>query len=68
MLRAVPQATPAIRELLQLADFQWTFFDTALRALRPGEPDRAAMSQVFTTSERLLEVMDEVTAQFEQRG
>ena len=68
LLAAAPEATPAIREQLQLADVQWTFFDTALRKLRPGVADRESMSHVFTTSERILEVMDGVTGQFAKLG
>jgi len=63
-LEAVPEATAAIRDELRLADSQWDFFDAALRSLRPGQPDATAMSHVFTTSERILEVMDGVTGQF----
>ncbi|MEP6504242.1 MAG: type IV pili methyl-accepting chemotaxis transducer N-terminal domain-containing protein [Betaproteobacteria bacterium] len=68
LLAAAPEATPAIREQLQLTEVQWTFFDTALRKLRPGVADREAMSHVFTTSERILEVMDGVTGQFAKLG
>jgi hypothetical protein len=63
-LEAAPEATPQIREQLKLADLQWDFFDAALRVLHPGTPDLTAMSHVFTTSERILEVMDGVTGQF----
>jgi hypothetical protein len=68
MLAASPEVTPAIRDQLQLAEVQWTFFDTALRKLRPGVADREAMSHVFTTSERILEVMDGVTGLFAARA
>ena len=68
LLEAAPEATPAIREQLQQADVQWKFFDAALRGLRPGVADREAMSHVFTTSERILEVMDDVTGRFSKLG
>ena len=68
LLEAAPAATPAIREQLQLAQVQWTFFDSALRKLRPGVAEHEAMSHVFTTSERILEVMDGVTGLFSKLG
>ncbi len=68
MLSAAAEATPAIREQLQLAEVQWTFFDAALRKLRPGVADPEGMRHVFTTSERILEVMDGVTGEFARLG
>lgn len=67
-LRNAPQADVPIREQLALADAQFTFFDAALRRLKPGKPDASAMADVFTTSERILEVMDQITALFVKRG
>jgi len=61
VLKTAPEATPAIRSELELAEMQWGFFDSALRTLRPGASDKRAMSNVFTTSERILQVMDGVT-------
>jgi hypothetical protein len=61
LLKSAPEATPAIKKELELADMQWAFFDSALRSLRPGASDKYAMSNVFTTSERILQVMDGVT-------
>lgn len=67
-LMAAPEATPAIRADLQLAQVQWTFLDRALDALgdatAAGAPPREHLGHVFTTSERILEVMDGVTGQF----
>jgi nitrate/nitrite-specific signal transduction histidine kinase len=63
-LKSAPEATPRIRAELELADMQWGFFDAALRTLRPASPDRHAMSHVFTTSERILQVMEGVTGLF----
>jgi hypothetical protein len=59
LLRNAPEATPRIKEELQLADGQWVFFDAALmqnaaRSTKPG-------TDVFVTSENLLSVMDRVT-------
>ena len=67
-LEKAPEDTPQIREELQMADLQWGFFDAALRGLTPGAPDPVSMSNVFTTSERILEVMDGVTGRFAKLG
>jgi PilJ/NarX-like methyl-accepting chemotaxis transducer len=64
VLKAAPEGTPTIRAELELAEMQWGFFDAALRGLRPGTSDRTAMSNVFTTSERILQVMDGVTGMY----
>ena len=61
VLKRAPEASDAIRAELQLAETQFIFFDAAMRGLRPGSGEAQAMSQVFTTSERILQVMDGVT-------
>jgi len=61
LLRNAPEATPDIRQTLVLADAQWMFFDNALKA-RIASPKAA--SDVFVTSENLLQVMDRVTSQY----
>ncbi len=58
VLRNAPEATPEIRQELALADGQWLFFDNALKARVAGPK---AASDVFVTSENLLQVMDRVT-------
>jgi nitrate/nitrite-specific signal transduction histidine kinase len=67
-LLSAPESTAAIRDQLALANQQWTFFGAALRGLRPGVADPEAMSHVFTTSERILEVMEDVTGQYAKAG
>lgn len=64
LLKKAPEATRAIKAELDLAESQWTFFDTALRTLRAGGNDKRAMSEVFTASERILQVMDGVTGMY----
>ncbi len=54
-------ATPAIRNEIELSRSQWTFFDAALRRT----PDADALRTVATTSERLLEVNNNLTALYE---
>jgi hypothetical protein len=64
LLKNAPEATSAIKAELGLAEQQWAFFDSALRNLRPGGNDKRAMSEVFTASERILQVMDGVTGMY----
>jgi nitrate/nitrite-specific signal transduction histidine kinase len=64
VLKKAPEATTAIKADLELAETQFTFFDAALRMLRPGAPDTSHMTNVFTTSERILQVMDSVTGMY----
>ena len=68
VLLSAPETTAAIRNELALANQQWTFFGAALRGLRPGVSDPEAMSHVFTTSERILEVMEDVTGEYARLG
>ena len=58
-LRNAPEATPSIKQELALADAQWLFFNNALNA-RPT-PGGKGPSDVFVSSENLLQVMDKVT-------
>jgi Type IV pili methyl-accepting chemotaxis transducer N-term len=64
VLKAAPETTAAIRSELDIAQGQFTFFDSALRTLRSGGGESQALTNVFTTSERILQVMDELTGQF----
>ena len=59
ILRNAPEATATIKQELALADSQWIFFENALKA-RPSAGGKGA-SEVFVTSENLLQVMDKVT-------
>lgn len=61
VLRTAPEATAKIKEELQLADQQWTFFDAALKRLEQAKANPKALSDVWVTSENLLTVMDKVT-------
>ena len=64
VLKNAPETTPAIKAELLLAESQFIFFETALRNLRPGSGDVQAQGDVFTTSERILQVMDGVTGMY----
>ena len=63
-LKNAPGSTPPIKAELVLAESQFTFFETALRGLRSGSGDILAQTHVFTTSERILQVMDGVTGMY----
>ncbi len=58
LLRNAPEATAEIKQELVLADSQWLFFDNALKS---HAASAKAASDVFVTSENLLQVMDRVT-------
>ena len=59
LLSNAPEATAGIKQELVLADSQWLFFDNALKARAAGSK---SASDVFVTSENLLQVMDRVTS------
>jgi len=60
-LTSAPLSTPHIRNELALGQQQWMFFESALAR----KPDMNAMRIVATTSERLLEVMNNLTSLYE---
>jgi nitrate/nitrite-specific signal transduction histidine kinase len=63
-LKAAPESSPQIKAELDLAEQQYGFFDAALRALKVGGANTQAQADVFTTSERILQVMDGVTGMY----
>ena len=60
VLRNAPEATPRIKDQLELGDAQWVLFDHALQTSVPAGSIKP-LSDVFVASENLLEVMDKVT-------
>jgi hypothetical protein len=66
VLKAAPEATPAIKAELELAESQFTFFEIALGSLKTNNNDALAKANVFTTSERILQVMNNVTGMYEK--
>ncbi|MDR7332968.1 type IV pili methyl-accepting chemotaxis transducer N-terminal domain-containing protein [Roseateles asaccharophilus] len=60
-LAQAPEATPAIRDNLELARNQWVFLQAALGGESQGPQ---AANDVFLASENLLVVMETVTGQF----
>ncbi|WP_240933111.1 type IV pili methyl-accepting chemotaxis transducer N-terminal domain-containing protein [Diaphorobacter sp. HDW4B] len=60
-LADAPITTPAIRTALELGQGQFVFFDAAIKR----QPDARGLEDVATTSERLLQLMDELTQLYE---
>lgn len=63
-LNAAPENTGEIRTELGLANMQWLFFEQAMNGREPNR--EIAVRNVATTSERILEVMDNLTARYEK--
>jgi hypothetical protein len=60
-MQAAPMSTPHIRSELELTKGQWVFFESALQ--KTPSPD--ALQTVATTSERVFDVMDNLTSLYE---
>ena len=60
-LADAPVTTAAIRTALDLGQAQFVFFDAAIKR----QPDARGLENVATTSERLLQLMDELTQLYE---
>lgn len=58
-LEAAPLSTPEIKRELELAKTQWLFLDQALQGIGDASSN---VRNVATTSERLLETMDNLTS------
>jgi hypothetical protein len=61
LFKSTPLSTPAIHNELSLGQNQWLFFESSLR----NKPDDYGLQTVATTSERLLEVMNNLTGLYE---
>jgi nitrate/nitrite-specific signal transduction histidine kinase len=64
LLQNAPETTAAIKSELELVQSQFTFFEIALKNLKPGLGDIQAQGNVFTTSEHILQVMDRATGMY----
>ncbi|GAA5162349.1 hypothetical protein GCM10025770_12890 [Viridibacterium curvum] len=61
-LKNAPENSSEIRNWIELAEAQWPFFDDAVRAQTPNRGEQAYHdSNVATTSENILQVMDKLT-------
>lgn len=67
-LESAAETTPAIRAELDLAKQQFAFFDSALQFLETGSVDAHQQADVFTTSERILQVMEVATEMYARLG
>jgi UDP-N-acetylglucosamine 2-epimerase len=65
-LTSAPQNSGAISSELQLANTQWLFFAEALKQTEGTRAEQ--LRNVATTSERILQVMDDVTGLYEGLG
>jgi len=67
-LQTARENTPAVRNALELARTQWLFFDQALTggSNGAGSDQQSRARNVATTSERIAEVLDEVSRQYAQ--
>jgi hypothetical protein len=67
-LAAAPKNTPAIGDEIALAQQQWLFFDNAINAGNTGSAEQKIKlaTNVATTSERILETMDNVTGMYDK--
>lgn len=65
-LESAPLNSRATQESLALARNQWIFFEAALAQLQQPRSDGRAPLHVATTSERILEALDVVAAQYAQ--
>lgn len=62
VLDQAPEATPQIRQEIDIASQQWVFFDNALQRLTESTHTKKHAIEVFASSERLLTLMDHVTS------
>lgn len=65
-LNNAPSNNSRIKEELAIAQLQWVFFDNALKQTEDSKSRNIAATNVATTSERLLEIMDKVTGMYQQ--
>jgi len=66
VLSKAPENTERIAQELLLAEQQFVFFQAALQKLQLGRTDKLLMTDVFQTSERILQVMDNITNLYSQ--
>lgn len=66
-LSAASANNARIQDELRLAEQQWAFFDNAV-SQRGGDSEQRLALNVSTTSERLLETMEQVTTLFEHQA
>jgi nitrate/nitrite-specific signal transduction histidine kinase len=68
LLDTAPEATPQIRQEIELGRAQWVFFANALARVGGGQTTPRHAAEVFAASENLLQVMDRVTGLYARIG
>lgn len=63
-LSTAPEATARIKAQLELGQQQWVFFDSALNATLKGSVTPDALSNLMSTSENILTVLNDVTGMY----
>jgi nitrate/nitrite-specific signal transduction histidine kinase len=66
VLKSAPETTPRTAEELTLAEQQFVFFQAALQNVQTASSDKRPQIDVFRTSERILQVMDNITNLYSQ--
>jgi len=65
-LATAPETSETNRRTLDLARTQWFFFEQSIASLK--EPESSNPKNVATSSERILEVLDELSMQYAKAG
>ncbi|WP_137937743.1 type IV pili methyl-accepting chemotaxis transducer N-terminal domain-containing protein [Chitinivorax sp. B] len=65
-LKVAPENTQSTRSQLELVETQWLFFDQAVEALGAKRNDRALITNVATTSERIFQVASDLAKQYQR--
>lgn len=68
VLNDAPEATPLIRQQIELGRAQWVFFANALARVDGGQATAQNASDMFASSENLLQVMDRITVLYARVG
>ncbi len=65
-LKTAIGVTPQISSQLAMAEQQMVFLQSALKSLRPGQPQMALMQDVCLTTDRITQTMDGITRIYSQ--
>ena len=65
-LATAPENSEANRRTLDLARTQWFFFEQSIASM--NDPESSNPKHVATSSERILEVLDELSTQYAKAG
>ncbi len=68
VLGNAPEATPAIRQEIEVGRAQWVLFSNALARVGDGQPRPQHRTEVFNTSQNILQPMDRATGLYARLG